>query len=93
MTDAPSVTSRLEGDMRPVRSGSDAAADAEWERMVRDLPARVSLELRCRMLARHVRPGARVLEIGAGPGRFTLALAKLRARATSHRPLAPPTQR
>lgn len=65
-----------------MRSGFDAAAETEWERMVRDLPARVSLELHRRMLARHVRHGDRVLEIGAGPGRFTLALAELGARVT-----------
>lgn len=56
------------------------AVENEWNRMVRDLPARVSFELHRRLLERHVRPGDRVLEIGAGPGRFTLALAELGAR-------------
>jgi SAM-dependent methyltransferase len=65
-----------------VRAGFDAAVEAEWERMVRDVPARVSFELHRRLLERHVRPGHRVLEIGAGPGRFTLALAELGARVT-----------
>lgn len=34
------------------------------------------------MLKRHLRPGDRVLEIGAGPGRFTALLAELGARVT-----------
>jgi 2-polyprenyl-3-methyl-5-hydroxy-6-metoxy-1,4-benzoquinol methylase len=37
--------------------------------------ARVSLELHRRFLTRFIRPGWRVLEIGAGPGQFTIELA------------------
>lgn len=40
---------------------------------------RVSFELHLRMLRRFIKPGARVLEVGAGPGRFTIALAELGA--------------
>lgn len=58
----------------------DELGEVEWERMVRDAPARASLEVHRRFLARFVRPGDRVLEIGAGPGRFTLELAALGAR-------------
>src|SRR5947207_2043740 len=43
---------------------------------------RVSFELHRRMLAEFVRPGDRVLEIGAGPGRFTIELARLGALVT-----------
>src|SRR5581483_3942067 len=82
MPDSPSGLSPLDADVAAVRTGFDVSVDAEWERMVRDLPARVSLELHRRMLARHIRPGCRVLEIGAGPGRFTIALAELGARVT-----------
>jgi SAM-dependent methyltransferase len=39
----------------------------------------VALELHRRFLARFIRPGWRVLEIGAGPGRFTIELAALGA--------------
>ena len=39
----------------------------------------VSFELHRRMLDRHIRPGFRVLEIGPGPGRFSLELARLGA--------------
>jgi len=82
MPDSLRSPSPLDADVAAVRTGFDASADAEWERMVRDLPARVSLELHRRMLARHIRPGCRVLEIGAGPGWFTIALAELGARVT-----------
>jgi hypothetical protein len=53
------------------RAYYDALGDVEWDRLVRDPAARASLEVHRRFLARHVRPGHRVLEIGAGPGRFT----------------------
>jgi len=54
--------------------------EEEWHRLARDLPGRVSFEVHRRFLARLVRPGHRVLEVGAGPGRFTTVLANLGAR-------------
>lgn len=58
----------------------DRLGDAEWDRLAADIPGRVSAEVHRRFLSRYVRPGDRVLEVGAGPGRFTLALAGLGAR-------------
>ena len=63
-----------------IREHFDDLADDEWHRLERDPSSRVSLELHRRFLARFVRPGDRVLEIGAGPGRFTCELAALGAR-------------
>jgi len=60
----------------------DELAQAEWERHEATPAARMSLELHRRLMRRHVRPGARVLEIGAGPGRFTTELATAGARIT-----------
>lgn len=40
-------------------------ADGEWNRLQRDLPGRVSLEVHRRFLARFGQPGWRVLETGA----------------------------
>ena len=57
----------------------DARGAAEWERLERDVRGRVSLEVHRRFLRRFVRPGMRVLEIGAGPGRFTRELAQIGA--------------
>jgi SAM-dependent methyltransferase len=80
MADSRSMSPSLDAAVAMVRAGFDAEVEAEWDRMVRDLPARVSFELHRRLLKRHVRPGDRVLEIGAGPGRFTLALAEIGAQ-------------
>jgi SAM-dependent methyltransferase len=52
----------------------------EWDRMTGSAASRVSMELHRRLLARFIEPGARVLEIGAGPGRFTIELARLGAK-------------
>jgi len=57
----------------------DAYGGAEWDRLAADPAGRVSFELHRRMLGRHIRPGFRVLEIGPGPGRFSLELARLGA--------------
>lgn len=57
----------------------DRLAHGEEERLVKDIPGRVSFEVHRRFLARYIRSGWRVLEIGAGPGRFTVELAALGA--------------
>jgi SAM-dependent methyltransferase len=64
-----------------VRDYFDALGEGEWDRLAQSPAARVSLELHRRFLTRFIRPGWRVLEIGAGPGRFTIELAALGATA------------
>lgn len=65
-----------------VRAHFDEMVEAEWLRLS-DTPAgRVSFEVHRRFLAPHVHPGTAVLEIGAGPGRFTRELATLGAHVT-----------
>jgi len=78
------VMSRFETDaaVAHVAGYFDQLAQAEWTRHDATPAARMSLELHRRLLHRHVRPGARVLEIGAGPGRFTTELAAAGARIT-----------
>jgi len=66
-------------DSATTRAYDDDLGDAEWSRLEADVAGRVSLEVHRRFLARFVHPGDRVLEVGAGPGRFTLALAALGA--------------
>lgn len=61
------------------RAYYDVLGAAEWDRLAADVAGRVSLEVHRRFLARFIPPGARVLEVGAGPGRFTLELAALGA--------------
>ena len=63
-----------------VRRYYDALGEREWARLTKDVRGRVSLELHRRFLRRFVRPGWRVLEVGAGPGRFTLELAAIGCR-------------
>ncbi|MCU1673622.1 MAG: Methyltransferase type 12 [Frankiales bacterium] len=69
-----------EASVEAVRSYFDAFGEGEWERLAESPAGRVSFELHRRLLARFVRPGMRVLEVGAGPGRFTVELAALGAR-------------
>lgn len=62
-----------------MRDHYDRFGDAERDRLTATVAGRVSLEIHRRFLARFVGPGARVLEIGAGPGRFTAEVARLGA--------------
>ncbi len=61
-----------------VRRYYDALGDQEWTRLTNH--GRVSLEVHRCFLRRFIRPGMRVLEVGAGSGRFTLELAAIGAR-------------
>jgi SAM-dependent methyltransferase len=70
------------GSVDAVRAYFDLFAEGEWDRLAASLPGRVSFEVHRRFLARFVAPGMRVLEVGAGPGRFTIELAALGARIT-----------
>lgn len=68
-----------EDPVSAVRNFFDAVGPGEWHRLARSPAERVALELHCRFLTRFIQPGWRVLEIGAGPGRFTIELATLGA--------------
>jgi SAM-dependent methyltransferase len=67
-------------DRDHIASFFDEYGEQEWERLEQRPMDRVNFEVHRRVLEEHVRPGDRVLEIGAGPGRFTLELARLGAR-------------
>jgi len=54
----------------------------EWDRLLKTPADRVSLHIHKHYLEKYLEPGDRVLEAGAGPGRFTIELAKLGARVT-----------
>jgi SAM-dependent methyltransferase len=58
----------------------DAYAEREWTRFEDGRSVPPSLEMHIALLDRVVRPGDRVLDAGAGPGRFTRELARLGAR-------------
>jgi len=63
-----------------VRAYYDVLGEREWDRLEATFRGRVSLEIHTRFLRRFLAPGCRVLEVGAGPGRFTLELAAIGAR-------------
>jgi ubiquinone/menaquinone biosynthesis C-methylase UbiE len=57
----------------------DDYGECEWKRFEDGRTSRVSLEVHLEYLRRYVRSGDRVLDAGAGPGRFTIELARLGA--------------
>ena len=62
-----------------VRAFYDADVEMEWNRLA-DHP--VEFELSKRFLRRHIPEGARVLDVGGGPGRYALWLAERGCRVT-----------
>ncbi len=64
-----------------IRRHFDELAEGEWARLDAHPRGRVAYEVHRRLLAEFVGPGTRVLEIGAGPGRFTIAMAQMGAKA------------
>lgn len=58
----------------------DEFGEQEWERLARTPADEVSLYIHAHYLKKYILPGQKVLEIGAGAGRFTQVLAELGAR-------------
>ncbi|WP_189655296.1 class I SAM-dependent methyltransferase [Bacillus sp. HNG] len=57
-----------------VRKFYDDTVKYEWERLERH---KVEFELTKRYLSRYIKPGDKVLDLGGGPGRYSLFLAEL----------------
>ena len=62
-----------------VRRFYDASAESEWERMDQHW---FEFEVNKRYIERYIRPGDRVLDVGGGPGRYSLHLASRGADVT-----------
>ncbi len=54
----------------------------EWNRLESSFENRINYRIHRTILGEQVKPGDRVLEVGAGPGRFTLELARAGAEVT-----------
>jgi ubiquinone/menaquinone biosynthesis C-methylase UbiE len=67
-------------DANSVRSYFDALGSREWERLEATLQGRANYAVHKRIINQHVQPGMRVLDIGAGPGRFAIDLVALGAQ-------------
>ena len=66
-------------DRIKMRDYYDNLGDSEWERLEATPRGLVAYEVHRRFLGRFVKSGDHVLEIGAGPGRFTFDLAAMGA--------------
>jgi SAM-dependent methyltransferase len=69
-------------DRSVVAAAFDSYGEREWERHDASARERVAFEIHRSILTRHIRSGDRVLDVGAGPGRFTIELARLGAKVT-----------
>ncbi|MFW9769032.1 MAG: class I SAM-dependent methyltransferase [Candidatus Thorarchaeota archaeon] len=67
-------------DPKMIEGYFDKFTDDEWERLDRTPKGKVQFHIHQHFLRKHLKKGDRVLEIGSGPGRFTIELAKLGAR-------------
>ncbi len=61
-----------------VREYYNETVDSEWQR----IDGRPEFLLTCRYMDRHIKPGDTVLDIGGGPGRYALHLARRGAKVT-----------
>lgn len=69
-------------DARSASAFYDEYGAREWTRFEDERTGRVSLEVHRHYLRTYVQAGDRVLDVGAGPGRFTIELVRLGAEVT-----------
>ncbi|MFD8479007.1 class I SAM-dependent methyltransferase [Kitasatospora sp. NPDC059673] len=80
MADTPDETPSSGRSVDAIRRYYDDLGEEEHDRLTKDVAGRVSFEVHRRFLAQYLTKSQRVLEIGAGPGRFTTVLAQRGAR-------------
>jgi SAM-dependent methyltransferase len=67
-------------DAQSISAYFDQYGTREWERLVATPVDEISLYIHTQVMREHIPAGSRVLEIGAGAGRFTQVLAQIGAR-------------
>jgi len=63
-------------DAAAVRAFFDGFAEREWSRLDATPQGRTNYAIHLRALTRHIQPGMRVLDMGSGPGRFAIDIAR-----------------
>lgn len=76
------MTSKTNYDPDYMSGFYDDYAEREWERFERDAASRINFLVHRHHLRRFVKSGDHVLDAGAGPGRFTIELARIGATVT-----------
>jgi ubiquinone/menaquinone biosynthesis C-methylase UbiE len=76
------VAERIGWDPQRAASFFDEYGESEWTRFEDGRTPAPSLDVHLDRLGRFVKTGDRVLEVGAGPGRFTIELARLGAHVS-----------
>jgi 2-polyprenyl-3-methyl-5-hydroxy-6-metoxy-1,4-benzoquinol methylase len=61
---------------RDIRDYYNRNGSNEWERLEKSLHGLVEFEVTLHVLRRHLPPKGYILDVGGGPGRYTMALAK-----------------
>jgi ubiquinone/menaquinone biosynthesis C-methylase UbiE len=67
-------------DPKIIEGHFDKYTEGEWERLDRTPKGKVQFHIHQHFLQKYVKNGDRILEIGPGPGRFTIELARLGAQ-------------
>ncbi|MFE6750302.1 class I SAM-dependent methyltransferase [Kitasatospora purpeofusca] len=80
LEDTTNDTPNSDRSVDAIRRYYDDFAEQEQDRLAKDVAGRVAFEIHRRFMDRYLKDGQRVLEVGAGPGRFTSVLAEHGAR-------------
>jgi ubiquinone/menaquinone biosynthesis C-methylase UbiE len=67
-------------DAEYTRKFYNAYGNTEWSRLERSPHGRLQAIIHNDFIERYIKPGMKVLDAGSGPGRFTIAMARLGAR-------------
>ncbi|WP_441247332.1 class I SAM-dependent methyltransferase [Kitasatospora sp. McL0602] len=80
MAQTPGGAPSSDESVEAVRRYYDDFAGAEHERLTQDIAGRVSFEIHRQFLEPHLKDNQRILELGAGTGRFTILLTERSSR-------------